>query len=178
LNAAGTFNLNNNDLIVNHASGDTTTLTNVRTAIIQAYHGGAWDQPGITSSLLKSRPKYGLGYGEATDVGITSFDGQSVTNAALVKYTLLGDANLDTVVNALDFNALASNFGAGSSAVWTQGDFNYDGTVDPSDFVLLSQNFNSTALPAPALSTLVPEPGMLSAAALSLFMLSRRRRRQ
>jgi fibronectin-binding autotransporter adhesin len=176
VNATGTLDVNNNDLIVNHANPDTTTLANVRSAIVQAYHGGAWDQPGITSSLLPSRPKNGLGYAEASALGTTSFDGQSVTDAVLVKYTLLGDGNLDSVVNALDFNMLASNYGASSNALWTQGDFNYDGTVNTPDFVLLAGNFGAP-LSAPVLSSVVPEPVMLGAAALSLAMLSQRRRR-
>ena len=46
-----------------------------------------------------------------------------------IEFAILGDANLDGKVNALDFNALATNFGkTPGSDVWTQGDFNYDGS--------------------------------------------------
>jgi hypothetical protein len=177
LTATSTLDLNNNDLIVNHASGDTTALTSIRSSIVQAYHNGAWDQAGITSTLLQTRPKYGLGYAEAAALGATSFDGQPVTDAVLVKYTLLGDGNLDSVVNALDFNMLASNYGAAGNAGWINGDFNYDGTVNSSDFGALAANFNSAAVPTSPLGTLVPEPVTLGAAAMSLLMFSRRRRR-
>jgi hypothetical protein len=43
-------------------------------------------------------------------------------------FTLLGDANLNGVVNSSDFNILAANFNQ-SIAGWGQGDFNYDSLV-------------------------------------------------
>ena len=89
-----------------------------------------------------------------------------------------GDANLDGTVNALDFNAVATNFGVGTSDVWTQGDFNYDGVVNTTDFMALATNFGATigTAPAPVLGTLVPEPTSLAALAL-LGLVGRRRRR-
>ena len=47
----------------------------------------------------------GLGYAEASSVGITgSYNGQTVdANTIIVRYTYLGDANLDGKVNAQDF---------------------------------------------------------------------------
>ena len=68
-----------------------------------------------------------LGYAEASQLGVATFSGLSVDNTAiLVKFTFNGDANLDGKVNALDFNALATNFGkTPGSDVWSQGDFNY-----------------------------------------------------
>ena len=89
------------------------------------------------------------------------FDGQSVDGSSvLVRYTWSGDANLDGVVNALDFNALASNFGGASNRFWYQGDFNYDGMTNTADFNALASNFN-LALPSPALGclSLSPAPG-------------------
>ncbi|MEM7680496.1 MAG: glycoside hydrolase family 30 beta sandwich domain-containing protein [Planctomycetota bacterium] len=65
-----------------------------------------------------------------------------------------GDANGDGVVDLLDFDILAQNFGAGPGAVGgeTIGDFNADGAVNLLDFDVLAQNFGATA---PAV---VPEP--------------------
>ena len=59
-----------------------------------------------------------------------------------MRYTWSGDANLDGLVNALDFNALASNFGGASGKFWHQGDFNYDSKTDLTDFTYLASNFN------------------------------------
>jgi hypothetical protein len=58
-----------------------------------------------------------------------------------VAYTLLGDANLDGLVNGSDFNILAANFNQ-SITGWDQGDFNYDGLVNATDFNELAANFN------------------------------------
>jgi hypothetical protein len=85
--------------------------------------------------------------------------------SVVVRYTLLGDTNLDGVVNAVDFNALASNFGGDPGKTWINGDANYDGVVNTADFNALASNFNQP-LAAPALGGLVPEPGILILAAL------------
>src|SRR5262249_42605237 len=103
----------------------------------------------------------------------------------IVAYTLSGDANLDGVVNALDFNALATNFGGGSS--WVQADFNYDGSVNSLDFNAIASNFGmSTPTPAAPvgmgaldfgeLSRAVPEPGSAVLVAMLVGSLRRRKR--
>ena len=69
----------------------------------------------------------------------------------LVRYTTVGDANLDNKTNALDFNALATNFGS-TTANWYQGDFNYDGKVNTTDFTALALNFNATVASAASLA--------------------------
>ncbi len=57
-----------------------------------------------------------------------------------LKYTLLGDVNLDGVVNGSDFSILAANFGLGSTN-WDQGNFFYTSSVNGSDFAALALNF-------------------------------------
>jgi autotransporter-associated beta strand protein len=101
---------------------------------------------------------------------------------ATVAYTVFGDANLDGRVNALDFNALASNFGTGN--IWYQGDFNYDNVVNSGDFTVLAQNFNKVA-PIPTagsplgtvLGTLVPEPTAMGFVVSAVGLIFSRRRR-
>ena len=103
----------------------------------------------------------------------------TANSQVIVAYTYYGDANVDGKVNALDFNALATNFGVGGSKVWSQGDFNYDGTVSTADFVLLSGNFNqSVSIPsAPVLGSLVPEPASMGIIGMGLMAAMRRRKR-
>ncbi len=57
-----------------------------------------------------------------------------------IKYTLLGDANLDGTVNGTDFSILAANFGLGATN-WDQGNFLYGSSVNGSDFSALAANF-------------------------------------
>jgi autotransporter-associated beta strand protein len=61
-----------------------------------------------------------------------------------VRYTLAGDANLDTVVNVGDLGALATGYGISGGAVWSQGDFNYDGKVDVGDLGALATNYGTS----------------------------------
>jgi hypothetical protein len=78
----------------------------------------------------------------------------------LIRYVYRGDVNLDGTVNALDFNALASNFGSASGSFWSDGDVNYDGAVNSLDFDAIAMNFNQS-LPLP-LGALIPEPASIS----------------
>jgi hypothetical protein len=57
------------------------------------------------------------------------------------------DANFDRTVNALDFNAIATNFGQPNKH-YVDGDFNYDGAVNTLDFAILASKFGQT-LPQP-----------------------------
>ena len=58
-----------------------------------------------------------------------------------------GDANLDGVVNLIDFNLLAAHFNQQVEG-WAFADFNLDGTVNLLDFNLLAANFNQGAATA------------------------------
>jgi hypothetical protein len=86
-----------------------------------------------------------------------------------MKYTLLGDANLDGVVNGSDFSILAANFG--------QGDSGADTSITQEDIQALDSFALANGLPMPTINV-VPEPasaGLLAAGALGI--LARRRRR-
>lgn len=172
----GKFDLADNDLIAT-----ATPISTIAGFITAAFDGGNWLGNGLVSSSAASvaadsgnTHKTGLGYAIASSINASVFDGQPVGgDNVLVRYTFSGDANLDGVVNALDFNALASNFG-GSGKPWVQGDFNYDGVINSLDFNSIATNFN-LALPAPpALGNLVPEPAL---AGFGLLALIRRQRR-
>ena len=118
-----------------------------------------------------------MGYAEATALGISTFDGQGIDNTSIViRYTWSGDVNLDGLVNALDFNALAINFGGATGRIWTQGDFNYDGATNTLDFNALASNFNQPLLASSALGVVVPEPSSLAPSILAVLNWRRRRR--
>jgi uncharacterized delta-60 repeat protein len=70
-------------------------------------------------------------------------------------FALAADANHDRVVDTLDFNALAGNFGQ-SGRTFSMGDFNYDGIVDTLDFNTLAAQFGKSLAPAAAPSVAPP----------------------
>jgi hypothetical protein len=113
-------------------------------------------------------------------------------SAVLVRYTLLGDCNLDGKVDFHDLVALAQNYNSAGGRIWSDGDFNYDGSVNFADLVSLAQNYNS-ALPAgpvfaaagggfdgdmPAAFAGVPEPNAVALLAFCSAMAMRRRRQR
>ena len=87
---------------------------------------------------------------------------------------LYGDANLDSVVDASDFNIWNGNKFTSTSA-WCSGDFNADGSVDTSDFNIWNSNkFQS----ANAGASVVPEPTAFVLACLGLVGVQSIRRRK
>jgi hypothetical protein len=97
----------------------------------------------LLSSTANNDPSQGtaLGYVLNTDANgsaiYNTFAGQPVGSGdVLVKYTYLGDANLDGRVNEIDYG-LIDNGSANNLTGWGNGDFNNDGTVDDSDYALI-----------------------------------------
>ena len=69
---------------------------------------------------------------------------------------IIGDANLDGTVDALDLNALGQNWLL-SPNTWTSGDFNADGVANAIDLNELGQNWLATTSTAATMHN-VPEP--------------------
>src|SRR5207237_4676005 len=100
IGAAASFDLTNNALILPYTTLG-TLLSDTRQELSDAR---------LRTSLAAGG--HALGYADNATLARSMFGGQSVTASnVLVGYTFAGDANLDGVVNALDFNAVASNFG-------------------------------------------------------------------
>ena len=135
---SGGLDINNNHLFISYTGSD--PIANIAALLKSGYAGGNWNGPGIFSSSVPSNPGYGIGYADGAD-GVVGGIGSGQIE---VKFTLLGDANLDGTVNGTDFNIMAANFNQRVTG-WDKGDFNYDGAVNGSDFVLLADNFNQFA---------------------------------
>ena len=113
--------------------------------------GVTWDSASLTATFTFPLP---LADGNYTAI----LSGPGTQNSAgdalaadydLPFFVLSADANRDRSVNALDFNILASHFGASGATTLADGDLNFDGQVDSADFTLLAQQFGAT-VPAPA----------------------------
>jgi len=164
--AGSQLDLTNNALVI-----DYTTLGSLLSDTRARVSDGR-----LTSSVADA--DHGIGYADNATLGLTEFAGQAVDSTSLlVRYTRLGDANVDGVVNIGDFSLLAASFNQPGS--WQAGDFNHDGSVNIADFSLLASNFNQSALGRPAGlhagGSAVPEPAF-SLLLFPITMLLRRMR--
>jgi hypothetical protein len=127
----------NGVLFINYGGG-ADPVSSIAALIKSGYNGGMWNGPGITSSSAAVTPGFGLGYADAADSGNPA--GLSA-GMLKIKYTLLGDADLNGTVNGIDFGILAANFNKTVSG-WDKGDFDYNNIVNGIDFTALAANFN------------------------------------
>jgi autotransporter-associated beta strand protein len=144
ITGSAALDIANNHLIINYPSG-ADPIASIAAMILSGYAGGAWTGNGIMSSTAASNAgSYGIGFADSADTGNPA---SLASNQIEIKYTLLGDANLDGKVNGADFAILATNFNKSVSGVsgWDQGDFNYDGKINGADFAFLASNFNKGA---------------------------------
>ena len=192
---SGTVDVGNGDLIVHNGS-----LAALTAAAGAGYAGGTFTGPGLTSSAAAADPSRLTAVGvvgnanTSTAVARSIFDQQAVVATdVLVKYTYVGDANLDGVIDGSDYALIDAGFASrGSLTGWGNGDFNYDGRVDASDYTLIDNafNFQGTSLAASTLFFLranqavdlpdggsVPEPtAAVAPSFLAAVALYRRRR--
>jgi autotransporter-associated beta strand protein len=144
--AGGSFDLTNNHIILTYANGtQAATDATIRGYLQNGYDGGAWigtsgaaPGGGIDSSVVSAH--YGIGYADGADGIVVGLSSGQIE----IKYTLLGDADLDGVVTGSDFTALVGNLGKSVTA-WDKGDFFYSGTVTGSDFTALVGNLGKSA---------------------------------
>ncbi|HEY8751928.1 MAG TPA: choice-of-anchor tandem repeat GloVer-containing protein [Tepidisphaeraceae bacterium] len=87
---------------------------------------------------------YALGFADSSD-GIVS--GQPA-NTIEIRYTVMGDANLDGIVNSTDAILMARHYMATGSPAWDAGNFNYDSTINLADATLLQANFGKSLAPS------------------------------
>ena len=185
------LDLADNRLIVDYSAA--TPVTSIATLLVAGRNDGAWDGPGINTSLAGNAGLFALGYGEAADlIGLagseTAMWGGQIVDATtiLVRYTYDGDANLDGTIDGGDYGVIDNFIQVPGAAGYSEGDFNYDGVVDGGDYGVIDNNIQAQGAPlAPAASevasvTAVPEPSAcgFTLAAAAIAGTRRRRRRR
>ena len=144
----GRLDLTDNAMIIDHAG--VSPVAAIQALLRSGFNGGAWNGPGIVSSVAATRPETGIGFADATDLFTSfpaTFQGQAIDNTSvLLRHTRNGDSDLNGAVNLADFNRFAANFGQ-TNRRWSQGDFDYNGTVNLVDFNRLAVNFGISADP-------------------------------
>jgi hypothetical protein len=121
---------NDNDVIVNY-----TGSSPIGDLIAGSLNGRV-----VASADAGGLPTY-LAISEAADLGVTEFAGVTVDDSAvLLKYTYVGDGNLDGLVDALDYERVDLNIGNSGVFGTAQGDLNYDGVVDALDYEQIDLN--------------------------------------
>jgi len=164
INTGSSLDIVNNHMFINYGSGS-DPIAMIAGYIASGYNGGAWNGPGIISSAALTPTNgllYGVGYADGADNVVAGLSSGQIE----VMYTLLGDANLDGLVNAADFNALAANFNQGVSGA----------DVSAGDVAALDAFAAANGLSLPTSN--VPEPVSTCLLALGgIGILARRRRR-
>ncbi len=131
----GVLDLNDNVMFIQYTPGS-DPISSIVAALRSGFNNGGWNGPGIVSSAISLTPNYSLGWADGADGVVAGLPSGQIE----VKYTLLGDANLDGTVNGSDFSILAANFGKGVTN-WDQGNFLFSSAVNGADFSALAANF-------------------------------------
>lgn len=132
----GQLNLNDNDLLLDYS------ITSPFADILAALAAGR-----ITSLSDFSGLPTGLYAADAGNLGLSTYAGQPIDETTLIlKYTFIGDANLDGQVDALDYERVDLNIGNTGLADTAQGDLNADGVVDALDYEQIDLNIGNSGL--------------------------------
>jgi autotransporter-associated beta strand protein len=180
------LDLADNAMIVDYDGPAASPLQDIKRWIASGCHGTAWDGNGIVSSSAAAQANtYGLGYAQNDLLynPFSTFAGQAVDpTTILVKYTYLGDVNLDGKVDDNDVTIMVLNYDHGQvdTHTWQQGDISgYDGRIDDNDITVLVLNYHrGIGAPLGEATAVVPEPAGLSLLAAGLAALLFRRQRR
>jgi hypothetical protein len=144
---AGTiFEIGQSTVFISYAGPTSDPILAIKSYLQTGFNNGAWNGTAtpstgaITSTAAAASPAaFSVGnadYGDGMNVN-------TVVNTVELRYTALGDTNLDRTVGLADYNAVVRNFGTGTT--WDRGVVTYDGSVGLADYNAVVRNFGNTA---------------------------------
>ncbi len=152
LSVTGQLNLNDNAMVIDFSAA--TPYGDIAGMVLNGRNGGTWTGNGIItgmSAAAGSNPLTTLGVANASDAMFIAesavWDGE-VVNASdmLVRYTYLGDANLDGVINGDDYFQIDQGY-ANQSTGYVHGDFDGNGRIDADDYFIIDSHYNKAQTP-------------------------------
>lgn len=155
---------------VGYESAASDPIAAIKAALGRGFDGGTWtgtptgDVGAITSTDSRNDPLHrsAVGYSDWADgTGVNA-----VPNTILLKYAVVGDADLDGTVGLADYTNVVRNFGVATD--WDRGAFTYGASVGLADYTSVVRNFGANAAPAAApVATSFTQPQMSPVAVTS-----------
>jgi len=149
IGTGGKLDLANNTLQLTYSGADPVAA--VRSYLASGYSNGAWNGNGIITSAADAN--HALGFGDSPDGTVAGLPANTIS----IRWTRLGDVNLDGKVGFADLVAVARNYGK-TGQNWDQGDVNYDGAVGFDDLIAVARNYGATAAVQSASAILATAP--------------------
>ncbi len=148
ITGGGWIELHDNDLIIDYTgqSSPYNAIYNyLKTGLFLL--GGTGVGIGSTEVDTQTRPGTLLGIVDNGEVGgqVTSLSGAATpVQSVLVKYTWMGDSNLDGAVDGSDYALIDTGFlSNGTLNTWLFGNYDYAGNTDGSDYALIDTGLTS-----------------------------------
>jgi hypothetical protein len=153
IDSTSQLNLQGNDMIVH--GGNLASITALIARGFNAAGGGNWKGNGITSSTVAGDATHLSSLGVIPNINssggtlYSSFDGVLAGSGdVLVRYSYVGDTNLDGKVDVSDYTQIDNGFlSHGSATGWANGDLNFDNVINGSDYTLMDNAFNRQSTP-------------------------------
>jgi uncharacterized delta-60 repeat protein len=151
-----TIDIGSNTLFINYGNPATDPVATLRGYLKNGYNNGSWTGTPtastgvITSTVAAATPLAdSIGYADSADVANPA---GLPANTLELRYTVVGDTNLDGTVGLADLAALLKSYGSGTH--WDQGEIPYSTTVGLTDLAALLKHYGQTASSPAALPTM------------------------